>query len=330
MECLVKNKWEFYCLLIIPLLAIVLPLKIVQAEQAGKLTIGDKVYDVFERDSAQPVPPAVPPGTQPATVPATSPVVVVTPATSPVVAAKPAPSKPDASSTGPIPGTLFKASGSISATAGKVIENLTITGTIDAKGLAPVIRNCRIDAGGSTYAIKNANGVTVEDCEIFNFVTCAIDASRLTIRNSHFHDAGQDALKVGDNSTIEGSYFTRLGTQAGSHADAIQIRGGQNIKILRCNFATDNGTGFNSNSPIFIQGASKPAGNITIDDCDIAGGNYGVRPYTDGGDPTSIKVTNNRFKLGTFRYGCGHIESGVVWTNNVDSVTRKAVTPGSK
>jgi hypothetical protein len=39
--------------------------------------------------------------------------------------------------------------------------------------------------------------------------------------------------------------------------------------------------------------------------------------FTDGGTPSSIRITNNRFLRNTAQYGFGNLESGVVWSGNV-------------
>lgn len=115
--------------------------------------------------------------------------------------------KPDATNTGPSdPAALAPLSGSqVVTTDGAVLEDFELVGGIIRVEADDVtIRNFRIDAGNSWYATR-----------------------------MYAHDGGNDAFKMDGNNLLDHSFTERVGSEAGSHADSVQIRGATDV-MIRC------------------------------------------------------------------------------------------------
>lgn len=313
-------QWKWICTVILSLMAIP-----AFAGSVGQSTIKGLTYDV--RPQAEVTDPAATfrlGGEAYA-------LKLVSPATQPVVNV----SRPSIETTGPVPGTLLKASGSIKATAGQVIQNLFVKGSIDASAGNVTIRNCRIDGNGGRYGITSHGAtkpVLVEDCEIYNVASACVYGENITLRTSYLHDSNGDGIKCNLNGRFERNLIEKLGRSPDAHADGIQIIGGDNIVLVNNYFNASDLNGYKINSPIFIQGdkaTSRPSKNIKITGNWIRYGQFGVRPRSDYGQAATIEVKANVFYSGTFRSSFGSIETGVVWTLNLNDKGAVA-KPGDK
>lgn len=79
---------------------------------------------------------------------------------------------PDATNTGPAPGTTFTPfSGNMNVTTpGAIIENFDVTGTITINASNVTVRNCKVNASGQLYGIGQQAGFTglfVHHCEVY-------------------------------------------------------------------------------------------------------------------------------------------------------------------
>jgi hypothetical protein len=231
----------------------------------------------------------------------------------------------------------LKRSGKIEAADGQVIENLFIAGSIKANDTKNVIiRNCVIDGMGAHYGIQSRGAVdlVIENCEIYNVASAAIYGDGFTARGNNISQSKGDGIKPGANCVIEGNYIHTLGFgTTGAHADGVQIRGGKNIRIIGNYFDMPrNRPDTHSNAGVFIQGMKGKRGtrDILVERNWFRGGNFTIHAYSDGDDPTTIKILNNRFYQGEAQYGCGKIQPGVEWSGNVFEVSGAAAGPQSK
>lgn len=274
----------------------------------------------------------------PATKPADPPVIIVPPATQPTTAPVVIPpatpdvpvvlhGQPTALTTGISPGVALKSVAGIKWASGATYSNLRINGQVTLTGLTNVMLiNCVIDAGGATYGVRcdKATNITIKNCEILNTAAAGIYGDGFQAIGNYIHKSSGDGIKPGSNVLIQGNYITQLGWNApDAHADGIQIRDGDNIKIVGNFFDMPNGVpNTKANCALFLQ---LDVTNVTFDGNWVRGGNFGMHVYSDttGGNAT-IKITNNVFYHGSTQYGFGNIGSGVVWTGNVTDAGKMA------
>jgi hypothetical protein len=204
-------------------------------------------------------------------------------------------------------------------TDGAVVENLDVTGTVTIDADNVTIRNFRIQA--SIYGIKifdGHSGIVIEDGEIYDMQSAAILGVGFTGRRLYIHDSDQDGIKTqgsGGPTLVEYSFIEKLGKAVGAHADAMQMRSGSGATFRYNNFYIPTsgspnypGSPYKSNATFLFQ---LTAGNITVENNWLTGGNYTIYCLQDGG---KAYVRNNIFGR-DYRYG---IRSGSCseWTNN--------------
>lgn len=198
-----------------------------------------------------------------------------------------------------------------------LFEGVYITGTVTVRADNVTFRNFVLDAGGGHYAIRNCYasdpchvGVVAEDGELFNFRSAAILASNYRATRLNVHESQGDAFKVlGDNVTIEASWFHHLGRSEGAHADGVQSQsdGATNVIIRgnHCDIPVPPPTGYKSNA-CWLGGV----GDALIEGNWLNGGNYTV--YCNGG----VDLIDNRFgreyRYGTVTGAC-RTNTGNVW-----------------
>jgi len=228
--------------------------------------------------------------------------------------------QPGPDNTGPT-GALTP-SGSINAVDGQVIQNLDITGNVQATGRTNVtIRNCRITGNGAAHGVRcdGASGIIIDKCEITGHTSAGVYGDGFTLTNCNIHHVGADATKPGNNSVVKANWFHHLGLAAGSHADGCQIIGSHDIQITGNFFDMANGVaGTHSNAWLMIQsdnaGGPLPT-NVSFDGNWCQGGNYGINGSSNKATCEASK--NIIYRLST-QYGCSN--GAVTWkSDNLDT-----------
>jgi hypothetical protein len=194
---------------------------------------------------------------------------------------------PDAKSTGVPAGTALTASGSLSLTAdGQVLSGLDITGCVEVKARNVTITKSRITCDSATYAVRvddGATGLVLEDVEIDGSgkTSTAVCCGNYTIRRANIHNT-IDGPRLGTNTTIVDSWIHDLARGPGSHNDAMQTTGGQNIVVRHNRLDAYNASTKDPfNAAIMVGSTNTPeVRNLLFEDNYCNGGNYtiGVRP----------------------------------------------------
>ncbi len=241
--------------------------------------------------------------------------------------------RPDASLTKPRISTFIPFAGALRSNT--TYTGRSFTGKIDPRGFSDVdFVDCLFDANGAPWCVRCDDRETssyerrFRNCEFKNMASAAIYGGGWSAIACYVHNSKGDGFKATECVLIQGCYLTKLGMSTGAHADGVQIRGGNNIKIIGNFFdMPTNVSGTSSNAAMFLQddGNGTDSTNITFSNNWCIGGNYTVCAYAY----ENIKVTGNTFYTGTPRYGFGNIFAGVVWSGNV---TEKgaAATPKMK
>jgi 3-phytase len=235
--------------------------------------------------------------------------------------------RPDAKNTGTTGSLQTVNSSSLSLKNGATFTNLIIKGNVDIRGYSNLtFSNCVFDAAGTKWCVRADDGAgtnrVFKQCEFKNMASSAIYGGDWSAINCYVHNSQGDGFKATQNVLIQGCYITNLGMSDGAHADGVQIRGGHDIKIVGNFFDMPILSTTSTNSSMFLQLDSK---NVTFEGNWCVGGNYTVAAYPDTA-PTSIKILNNTFYVGTPRYGFGNIFDGVVWSGNVTDTGKVATT----
>jgi 3-phytase len=235
--------------------------------------------------------------------------------------------RPDAKNTGTT-GTLQAVDqNTVDWKSNTTYKNLIIKGSVDIRGLSNItFENCVFDAGGSRWGVRADDGAgtnrVFKNCEFKNMASSAIYGGDYAVYNSYVHHSAGDGFKATQNVLIQGCYITMLGMSDGSHADGVQIRDGNNIKIIGNFFDMPIRSDTSTNSSMFLQLDSK---NVTFSNNWCIGGNYTVAAYPDSSD-NNVKITNNIFYSGTPRFGFGNVSDGVLWSGNVTDSGKTALT----
>lgn len=234
---------------------------------------------------------------------------------------------PTTSSTGVPAGTALTAytGPATIRTAGTVIEGKTL-GCVAIAAANVVIRKSRI-TGPCFYGIDMQSGnLTIEDSEIncVNGKGTGIAWSRFAAKRVYIHDC-ENALEMGQSSTVEDSYLSAREATSDGHGDDIQSQGGSDVVIRHNTFAGLN--------PITSSIITNPTQNHRwlVELNLLAAGAYTLYCPEQG---TGFVVRNNRFypaKTGnphSASYGltdaCSH--SGITWTGNYRDDNLSTVT----
>ncbi|MGH3648183.1 MAG: right-handed parallel beta-helix repeat-containing protein [Micromonosporaceae bacterium] len=227
---------------------------------------------------------------------------------------------PNASNTGVPSGKSLKSSGSLTiTTAGRVIDGLNINGCVDVKADNVVIRNSRISCDRTTFAIRTWDGASnllVEDSEIDgeDKVSAALCCGHYTLRRVEIRNV-EDGPRLASKTRVYDSWIHDLSRLPGSHNDALQTTGAEDI-IVRHNTLEAYNTSTNDpmNAAIMLGSTTGPAvRNMLVEHNLFTGGNYTINFRPD------ITCSNVVFRNNTFvdnaRYGpvAGHSASGVTW-----------------
>lgn len=266
------------------------------------------------------------------------------PTTQPTPQPPPATGWPDATNTGVSFGTVLTKSGPVTAkTFNAVISGLDITGYIDVQAGNITIQNCRINASGNIWGIKQNSGfgLKVLNCEIFgaggadrtaNHVLSGIDAtSGLEVAFCNIHGC-ENAIGNG-NGYIHDNFIHDYANWVDDHTDGIQTYGFANaggLRVIHNTFWAMNTCGAfsqtNNQCGSSAVALSMGMHDLEIDNNFFAGGTYTLYGNAQsGGAPANTKVTNNHFstkyrpKCGDFGTNSGFASSGpgFVWSGNV-------------
>lgn len=200
-------------------------------------------------------------------------------------------------------------------TAGTVIEGKTM-GCVAIAAANVVIRNSRI-TGPCFYGIDMQSGnLTITDSEIncVNGKGTGIAWARFAAVRVYIHDC-ENALEMGQSSSVVDSYLSAREGDSSAHGDDIQSQGGSDVVVRHNTFAGVN--------PITSSIITNPTQNHrwTVENNFLASGAYTLYCPENG---TGFVVRGNRFypaKTGnphSASYGltdaCGH--GGITWSGN--------------
>ncbi len=231
-------------------------------------------------------------------------------------------------------GASLTSSGSLTASAdGATIQNLDLTGTITVQAAGVTIRNCRITGTGQQRGIDTfgaTGNVTVQDCTFLgDFDDAGLSGPLWTATRCEFSGMTNDAVKMGDDTTLTNSWIHSFNTVFGGHGDGIQGVDTPH-RVLVSNCLIDLGLGGPSgvlpNSAVIITPwtiVESGPGSISFDRCTFGGGGYTF--HVDTGFTEGISVTNCRFLSDYDRGPIYNVDLGVpvpapaVWVGNVDA-----------
>jgi hypothetical protein len=134
---------------------------------------------------------------------------------------------PNVQTTGVQPGITLTPSGSIHATAGQLIQNMDVAGTIFVLGDGVIIRNCRVNAAYDFFGITgDAFNFTVQNCEVFNCSAVCITINGGLIEKCNIYH-GTKSIGPGDNCLIQYNFMHDLqgNNPLTGHFECIDIPG---------------------------------------------------------------------------------------------------------
>lgn len=213
-------------------------------------------------------------------------------------------------------------------TAGTVIEGKTM-GCIAIAASNVVIRKSKI-TGPCFYGIDMQSGsLTIEDSEIncTNGKGTGIAWAHFAAKRVYIHDC-ENALEMGEGSSVEDSYLAAREGDSSAHGDDIQSQGGNGVIVRHNTFAGVN--------PITSSIITNPTANNgwLIENNFLSAGAFSVYCPEQG---TNFTVRGNRFypaKTGSphsAAYGltdaCSHV--GINWSANYRDNDLSAVGPNA-
>lgn len=250
---------------------------------------------------------------------------------------------PDASNTGPTPGTVFTPfSGQFVTTAnGQTVQGLNVTGSISVRHTNVTVQNCIIN-GNDFYGIStqgaSLTGLKILNCKIIgqgaqacitpdNAPACEIafcDLSHMT-----------NGIFVGDNNqNFHDNYIHDLSSSdATPHVDGIQGSGGFTSLTINHNtiISWDTSCIILQNEGAGFSGAVITNNKLIIDP--TLGGAYCIlcqKRDDAAGLVSNITVTGNRMNKGSTvgaSYGFFHNVTALTWNTNVDDVSSAPINP---
>jgi hypothetical protein len=204
---------------------------------------------------------------------------------------------PNASNTGVPPGTTLTPVGTDPMATIKLTSSVTaqdITGCIEITTSNTTISKSRIHCT-AFYAVMIDNGVTgtvLEDVELVGPATDGLSQGvpdeHFTLRRANVHGF-RNGADLGDDVTIEASYFHDLAQQTG--VGALGAGHGVNI-VVRGNWM-DNGGG---DSALSLTSRDGPVDNVLIEGNYMDGGGYTLYIEHAAANPmTNVTVKDNAF-----------------------------------
>lgn len=240
-----------------------------------------------------------------------------TPPTPPPVQTPPGGKKPTASNTGPNNASALVAKGSIHVTTnGAVVANVNVSGTITVYASNVTIRNFRVRSSGDygVFIADGAKNVVIEDGELTGSHIAALYGANFTARRLNIHDVGADGIKALSDCVVDSCYIHDLGMDPGTHADGVQMSGGENVKITNNNIDmpehTSGGQTYLSNATVFIHSYFGPVDNVLVENNWLNGGNYTIYSIDAGrghGVPNGVRIVNNTYGPGD-KYGLLNVQ----------------------
>lgn len=211
-------------------------------------------------------------------------------------------------------------------TAGAVIENMDVQGTVTINASDVTLRRSRVT--GSGYAVirvaDDARNVKIENVEVNGLGMSGLDGSTgivgpATVSGSNIFGV-ENGITPGSGSVIRGNYIHNLAAPGSPHYDGIQIDGGQSDILIEQN--TVDLREWDQTSAVMIDNYFGPVTSVGVNNNRLIGGGYTV--YSDGqfggGPVEGVSFTNNR--LGAGGWGYASIKaSDPTWRNNVDDQT---------
>ena len=249
------------------------------------------------------------------------------PGMSPLPTPPAASSFPSAATTGVPPGTKLTPSGPITVTtAGAVIENLDINGSLLVNAPNVTIRRCRIRSD-SWVGVKGNMDTWMEDSEIdgtgsgTDYAVMDVNAVRVNI-----HDA-ENGFLPGRGGVLRDSWIHNLKDSGAPHYDGVQIDGGPTNVLIEHN--TIDLSEHDQTAAVNINNYAGPVDDVTVRNNRLLGGSYTV--YSDGTIGTfpisNVRFIGNRLRSGL--YGTRVLRSNatpVVWIGNVDDATGRPLS----
>ena len=189
----------------------------------------------------------------------------------------------------------------------KVVKNRKFIRTVRAESNTHY-QDC-IFASREQYGVDatGVHDVLFERCEFTGAKGKGLKGSGFRAQNCRFHDIGADGVFIdGNDTTLVGCHFSKLGVDPTSHADAVQIGLGQRNKILNCTFVVPNEPGHTSNACIFAKADFGKITDLEINGNLFDGGGYCVQVLAGRRfpKPTDVRVERNtflRYYYGTHR-----------------------------
>jgi Right handed beta helix region len=179
------------------------------------------------------------------------------------------------------------------ATAGAVVDGVSVTGTIVVTAPNVTIRRTRVTPARQAYwavrQMPGATNLTIEDTEIAGGAQTGVsqEAAGLVVRRCSIHDA-QTGVVARGSVTVQDSLLYGLGT-------GIADQGGVTGVTVVHNAITSTAHG---EAAIALYTNAGPLSGVTIDGNLLSGGNYTL--YAGGGAGShDIRITRNHFGRGS-------------------------------
>lgn len=188
-----------------------------------------------------------------------------------------------------------------------VIYGETISEGIRIKANNVRIERCKIEAPDDLYVIqanfRDKEGRPFSGTEIFRNKIhngrTAMLVENAIVRANYIRDMVGDGIKcdLGGNVWVHKNIIHRIGSDPKSHADGIQLFGGEHFYINQNIIEMPKGQpGFTPNSCIFAETNFRPLKDVIIRDNKLNGGNYTVYIKDQSyGVPEDVELLFNLF-----------------------------------
>jgi hypothetical protein len=251
---------------------------------------------------------------------------------------------PDETNTGVQAGVKLTPSGAIVVkTAGTVIANMDVTGSVTINAPNVTIRNTRITnvgAGASVIAgvrINPGGNVTIENSEIDGGkASLAIGPADFTLKAVEIK-GGSDAVRADGTVAIYDSYIHGLNRKPDSHNDIIQTLHCSSVTVRHNTLIAFSGTpgswpksGDPMNAVYMFGNTSGDIQNVLVENNLVNGGNYTFNfnwTSIDAGKhhASNVRIVNNRFGH-DYRFGPQtSMTHGIVFASNAYADTNAAI-----
>ncbi len=180
------------------------------------------------------------------------------------------------------------------SSAGQIIENMKITGTLDIKHDDVIVRNCHfISSNNAIRANYGAANVIIVNC-LIEAGNTGIIGGDFTLRDSYILNCVDCINLTSNNVVIDHNYLLLDGPDDGSIYDGIQTNGNSsNVQII--NNVIENKIG--QTSCIMIDNSLGGMSNILVANNKLSGGLYTLYLHDDAGHDqiTNVTIRDNIF-----------------------------------